>query len=90
MRSDIPDPASAAPTLPSGAWELPRELELLRRSVADFMAREVRPREEGLDFDAIATIAKAVAPRSRFIVAPIRLKKRGSIEAGEAKSMPNS
>jgi len=52
MQSDVRD-GSDAPLLPTGAWELPAELEDLRRAVADFVAREVRPREEGLDFDAI-------------------------------------
>lgn len=36
-----------------GAWQVPPELDDLRRSVADFVAREVRPYEVGLDVDAI-------------------------------------
>lgn len=35
-----------------GSWQLPEELQMLRKSVADFMDKEVRPAEDSLDFDA--------------------------------------
>jgi len=35
-----------------GAWQLPEELQMLRQTVAEFMAKDVRPAEEELDFDA--------------------------------------
>lgn len=35
------------------AWEMPEELVMLRRTVADFMEQEVRPAEEKVDFDAV-------------------------------------
>lgn len=40
-------------SLPSGAWELPDELSLLRETVAQFMRNEVKPIEDrDLVFDA--------------------------------------
>ena len=35
-----------------GAWELPEELQGLRKVARDFVQREIRPVEETLDFDA--------------------------------------
>ncbi|MQA84193.1 MAG: acyl-CoA dehydrogenase [Streptosporangiales bacterium] len=40
-------------TADSGAWEMPEELVMLRRTVADFMEHEVRPAEDKLEFDAV-------------------------------------
>ena len=54
MQGQMPQGTHDSPPPLTGAWELPEELELLRRSVAEFVAREVRPREDGLDFDAIS------------------------------------
>lgn len=39
--------------LPTGAWELPEELQMLRDTVRRFMATEVLPLEEKLEHDAI-------------------------------------
>ncbi|MDA8058437.1 MAG: acyl-CoA dehydrogenase family protein [Actinomycetota bacterium] len=39
-------------TMDGWAWELPDELQQLRKVVRDFMRHEVRPAEEPLDFDA--------------------------------------
>ncbi len=35
-----------------GAWQLPDELQMLRQTVSDFMAKEVRPAEELVELDA--------------------------------------
>jgi acyl-CoA dehydrogenase len=40
------------PELPTGAWELPEELVMLRDTVRQFMANEVRPLEDTLEHDA--------------------------------------
>lgn len=34
-----------------GAWQLPEELQMLQKTAADFMAREVRPAEDLVGFD---------------------------------------
>jgi acyl-CoA dehydrogenase len=39
--------------LPSGAWELPEELQMLRDTVRGFMQDEVRPIEDTLPHDAV-------------------------------------
>ena len=38
--------------LPTGAWELPEELVMLRDTVRQFMTNEVRPLEDTLEHDA--------------------------------------
>ena len=51
----MPDGSGGAPdTLPLGAWELPEELEMLRKTVRRFMVDEVRPVEERQDHDCFA------------------------------------
>jgi acyl-CoA dehydrogenase len=44
--------ADSSTTGALGAYELPEELKLLRQTVRDFMAREVRPAEDGENPDA--------------------------------------
>ena len=45
----MPQSANQAPT---GAWELPGDLMMLRKTVARFMEREIRPVEERQPHDA--------------------------------------
>ena len=48
----LPPSASQAWSVPTGAWELPGELVMLRETVARFMEREARPVEERQPHDA--------------------------------------
>jgi len=47
--------------LPLGTWELPEELRLLQRTVRDFMAGEVRPREDTWPHDCPGAPAEDLA-----------------------------
>jgi acyl-CoA dehydrogenase len=47
---------------PSGAWELPSELQQLRETVRRFMETEVRPLEETLPHDAVGLPPELRAP----------------------------
>jgi acyl-CoA dehydrogenase len=48
--------------IPTGAWELPEELRLLRDTVRTFMAREVRPLEDTLPHDAAGVPGEQLGP----------------------------
>lgn len=56
---------------PMGAWELPEELRMLQNSARQFMAREVRPAEEGLPHDAVSL------PKERLLPLQEKAKKIG-------------
>lgn len=47
--------------LATGAWQLPEELRALQELVADFVAKEVRPVEERLEFDDASLAADDLA-----------------------------
>ncbi|MEQ8654860.1 MAG: acyl-CoA dehydrogenase family protein [Kiloniellales bacterium] len=55
------DGASTLGELPSGAWELPEELRMLRETVVRFMTDEVRPLDERQAHDAYALPADDLA-----------------------------
>ncbi len=50
----LSSPEAMSAALPTGAWELPEELCLLRETVSRFMQNEVRPVEERQPHDAYA------------------------------------
>ncbi|MCZ4314825.1 acyl-CoA dehydrogenase family protein [Comamonadaceae bacterium G21597-S1] len=47
---------------PTGAWELPDELRMLRETVARFMVDEVRPLEDSLPHDSAGAPAEILGP----------------------------
>lgn len=45
-----------------GAWQLPEELQMLQKTAADFMEKEVRPAESLVDVDAYQLPPEVLAP----------------------------
>lgn len=45
-----------------GAWQLPDELQMLRRTISDFMEKEVRPAEAQIDHDAYKLPSELLTP----------------------------